>query len=364
MTGTLKLAALRTLRALGVLALCRRLTRHRLRVLTYHGFELVDEAAFRPAMYVKRETFKRRLQLIQRMGFRVVTLDAAIEQMQRGELEPDQLVITSDDGWASFALLAQPELQRHGFPSTLYVTSYYVQHPSPVFTMVVQYLFWKASSEEIDFQGVPWAPDGTILRGDAAALEQAMWGAILYGERDCDQPQRDALCADLGRRLGVPYQEIVTSRRFHLMTPQELRQAQTTNVAIELHTHRHRFPRDNEAACRQEIEDNRQALHEWIGRRPDHFCYPSGDWGHRQVPWLEEMGVKSATTCDPGLNSSRSSPHALQRILDSEDMHELEFEAALSGFNDLLRRLHPRGWTRQVQPDQTPLRVERPAPQA
>ena len=364
MTGTLKLAALRTLRALGVLALCRRLTRHRLRVLTYHGFELVDEAAFRPAMYVKRETFKRRLQLIQRMGFRVVTLDAAIEQMQRGELEPDQLVITSDDGWASFALLAQPELQRHGFPSTLYVTSYYVQHPSPVFTMVVQYLFWKASSEEIDFQGVPWAPDGTILRGDAAALEQAMWGAILYGERDCDQPQRDALCADLGRRLGVPYQDIVTSRRFHLMTPQELRQAQTTNVAIELHTHRHRFPRDNEAACRQEIEDNRQALYEWIGRRPDHFCYPSGDWGHRQVPWLEEMGVKSATTCDPGLNSSRSSPHALQRILDSEDMHELEFEAALSGFNDLLRRLHPRGWTRQVQPDQTPLRVERPAPQA
>ena len=364
MTGTLKLAALRTLRALGVLALCRRLTRHRLRVLTYHGFELVDEAAFRPAMYVKRETFKRRLQLIQRMGFRVVTLDAAIEQMQRGELEPDQLVITSDDGWASFALLAQPELQRHGFPSTLYVTSYYVQHPSPVFTMVVQYLFWKASSEEIDFQGVPWEPDGTILRGDAAALEQAMWGAILYGERDCDQPQRDALCADLGRRLGVPYQDIVTSRRFHLMTPQELRQAQTTNIAIELHTHRHRFPRDNEAACRQEIEDNRQALHEWIGRRPDHFCYPSGDWGHRQVPWLEEMGVKSATTCDPGLNSSRSSPHALQRILDSEDMHELEFEAALSGFNDLLRRLHPRGWTRQVQPDQTPLRVERPAPQA
>lgn len=364
MTGTLKLAALRTLRALGVLALCRRLTRHRLRVLTYHGFELVDEAAFRPAMYVKRETFKRRLQLIQRMGFRVVTLDAAVEQMQRGELEPDQLVITSDDGWASFALLAQPELQRHGFPSTLYVTSYYVQHPSPVFTMVVQYLFWKASSEEIDFQGVPWAPDGTILRGDAAALEQAMWGAILYGERDCDQPQRDALCADLGRRLGVPYQDIVTSRRFHLMTPQELRQAQTTNVAIELHTHRHRFPRDNEAACRQEIEDNRQALYEWIGRRPDHFCYPSGDWGHRQVPWLEEMGVKSATTCDPGLNSSRSSPHALQRILDSEDMHELEFEAALSGFNDLLRRLHPRGWTRQVQPDQTPLRVERPAPQA
>lgn len=364
MTGTLKLATLRTLRALGVLALCRRLTRRRLRVLAYHGFELVDEAAFRPAMFMKRETFKRRLQLIQHMGFQVVTLDTAVGQLQRGQLEPDQLVITIDDGWASFALLAQPELQRHGFPSTLYVTTYYVQHPSPVFTMAVQYLFWKASREVIEFQGVPWAADGAVLREDATALEQIMWQAIQYGEQRCNQAQRDALCADLGRRLGVPFHDVVHSRCLHLMTPEELRTAQNDGVAIELHTHRHRFPQDDEAACRREIEDNRQALQGWIGRRPDHFCYPSGNWARSQVPWLEEMGVKSATTCDPGLNSNRSSPHALQRILDSEDMHELEFEAALSGFNDLLRRLRRHGWARWVPPEHSRLRAESPAPPA
>lgn len=364
MTGSLKLAVLRTLKALGVLALCRRLTRQRLRVLAYHGFELVDEAAFRPAMFMKRETFKRRLQLIQSMGFHVVTLDTAVEQLQRCHLQPDELVITIDDGWASFALLAQPELKRHGFPSTLYVTSYYVQHASPVFTMTVQYLFWKASREVIDLQGVPWASEGTVLPGDAAGLEQVMWQAILYGEQQCDQPQRDALCADLGRRLGVPYQDIVTSRCFHLMTPQELRAAQNDGAAIELHTHRHRFPQGNESVCKREIEDNRQQLDGWIDRRPDHFCYPSGDWGQHQVPWLKEMGVKSATTCDPGLNSESSSSHALKRVMDHEHMHELEFEAALSGFNDLLQRLFPRGWARQVPPEPSPLRAESPAPPA
>ncbi len=364
MTGALKLAALRTLRALGVLALCRRFTRHRLRVLTYHGFELIDEAAFRPAMFMKRETFNRRLQLIQRMGFHVIRLDSAVEQLQRGQLEPDQLVIAIDDGWASFAMLAQPELQRHGFPSSLYVTTYYVKHASPVFTMAVQYMFWKTSREVIEFQGVPWAPGGTIPRGDAAALEQVMWQAILYGEQHCNQAQRDAMCADLGRRLGVPYHDIVNNRCFHLIRPEELRHAQQTGVAIELHSHRHRFPQDNESACRQEIEDNRQALQGWIGRRPDHFCYPSGDWGQHQVPWLKEMGVKSATTCDPGLNSDRSSSHALKRILDSEHMHELEFEAALSGFNDFLQRLHPRGWARRVPPEHSLLKAESPAPPA
>ena len=338
-----KLAALRLLKALSVLALARRLTRNRLRVLTYHGFELVDEAAFRPSMYMKRETFQRRLQLIKRMGFRVVTLDVAVAQLQRGRLEPDQLVITTDDGWASFAKLAQPELLRHGFPSTLYVTSYYVQHPSPVFTMMVQYMFWKSARKEIDFNGLPWTTEATVLREDAAAMERVMWQAVLYGEQYCEQPQRDALCADLGRRLGLPYRDIVDSRRFHLMTPPELREAQEAGVAIELHSHRHRFPSDDQAACQREIEDNRQALEAWIGRRPDHFCYPSGAWDPHQAPWLVGMGVKSATTCEPGLNDEHSSPLALHRILDSEQMHELEFEAALSGFNDLVRRLTAQG---------------------
>jgi hypothetical protein len=195
-------------------------------------------------------------------------------------------------------------------------------------------------------------------------MEHVMWQAITYGEQQCNQPQRDALCADLGRRLGLPYQDIVNRRCFHLMTPHELRAAQKDGVAIELHTHRHSFPQDSETACRQEMEDNRRALDEWMGRRPEHFCYPSGDLGQHQVPWLEEMGVKSATTCDPGLNSERSPPHALKRILDSEHMHELEFEAALSGFNDLLRRLDPRGWARWVPPERAPLRAESPVPPA
>ena len=125
----------------------------------------------------------------------------------------------------------------------------------------------------------------------------------------------------------------------HLMTPEELRALADAKVHVELHTHRHTFPSDNQALAEREIADNRAALKRWLSLETRHFCYPSGMWDERQWAWLESMNVKSSTTCVPGLNSHDTPRHALRRFLDGENIHELEFEAALSGFSDLLRGL-------------------------
>jgi hypothetical protein len=47
----------------------------------------------------------------------------------------------------------------------------------------------------------------------------------------------------------------------------------------------------------------------------------------------------SATTTDIGLVAADSPPYALPRILDGQDITDLEFEAELCGFMQLLRRL-------------------------
>jgi hypothetical protein len=56
------------------------------------------------------------------------------------------------------------------------------------------------------------------------------------------------------------------------------------------------------------------------------------------LPWLEEAQVESATTCDPGMNRRGDSLLTLRRFLDSSETSQLEFEAELSGFSELLRR--------------------------
>jgi hypothetical protein len=104
-----------------------------------------------------------------------------------------------------------------------------------------------------------------------------------------------------------------------------------------LHTHRHRFPEEETAASR-EIADNRAVLEPVVGVPLRHFCYPSGIWSPRVWPTLEAAGIKSATTCDPGLNFHDTNRFGLRRILDAESVTAISLEAELSGFKYLLRR--------------------------
>ena len=121
------------------------------------------------------------------------------------------------------------------------------------------------------------------------------------------------------------------------MTPEELRSLAAADVSVGLHTHRHRFPADDRASAEREIAENRAELDRCTGRTAPHFCYPSGLWAEVQWGWLEDLQIKSSTTCVAGLNTERTPRHALRRFLDGDGVHELEFEAALCGLSDLLR---------------------------
>ena len=123
------------------------------------------------------------------------------------------------------------------------------------------------------------------------------------------------------------------------MTPGELRALRDMGIVVELHTHRHVFPGDDRRRAEAEIRDNERVLSNFLGRRPRHFCYPSGQFQETQWPWLDELGVLSSTTCLPGLNTPRTPRHGLRRLLDGENLHALEVESELSGFSDAYRSL-------------------------
>ncbi len=325
-------------RTLGLFRLARWITSDRLKILCYHGFALNDETAFRPKLFIKPERFEERLATIRRCGFRVLPLGEAVERLYSGTLQDNSLVITIDDGFHSVHRLAVPRLKQHGFPATVYLTTYYVEHPNPIFRLVVQYMFWKTARRTLELKSVPWAPDGLIDLSVPAQKEKAMSDCIRHGESQCTEDMRCALGLQLGTLLDVSYEDIVRSRILHLMTPEELQSLASAKIDVELHTHRHVFPINGQETAQREIVDNRAAIQRLLGREASHFCYPSGLWDESQWQWLDALSVKSSTTCIPGLNSGKTPRHALRRFLDGENIHSLEFEAALSGFSDLLRR--------------------------
>ncbi|MBN2070332.1 MAG: polysaccharide deacetylase family protein [Candidatus Krumholzibacteriota bacterium] len=332
-------------KALGIFRLSRVLTRSGLRILCYHGFEIEDESHLYPLTFMTAGIFDRRLRFLKENAFNVIPVQDALALLQKDELPPDSVVITIDDGFYSTFKIAAPMLKEYSFPAVVYVSTYYVLKQTPVFRLVIQYMFWKTTETNLDMSELLDAETGSVDISDINEKEKTILKLINYGENECDEEKRGNILRRLGELLNVSFDRIVQSRMLHMMNIRELRDIQMMGLSLELHTHRHRFPVEKNTAL-AEIEDNREALRSELNIEADHFCYPSGIWDSLQFPWLEDTGIKSAVTCDPGLNYPSTDKFALTRFLDGDNISNIEFEAELFGFSELMRKIK-RTFSRQ-----------------
>lgn len=337
MTTRIRTLFLHACKAAGLFALSARLYPQRLRILCYHGFALEDEHRFRPGLFISKEVFARRLAWLARHRFNVLPFDEAVRRLRVGQLPPRAVALTIDDGFYSTCRIAQPLLAAHGFPAIVYVTSYYVEHPNPIFRLAVQYMLWKSECAHVSLAGLlpeggeAWATKGSEARPTIDAI-------VRYAESSLSEPERVAFARALAARLGVDYARIADSRMLSLCTREELGVLERGGVRVEMHTHRHHLP-DSDGGIDQEITDNRRLLEPLTARRLRHFCYPSGVWSESRWHKLKAHGIETATTCEPGLNSSATPPLALHRLVDRDNFPQIDFEAELFGFKELLRDL-------------------------
>jgi len=126
---------------------------------------------------------------------------------------------------------------------------------------------------------------------------------------------------------------------FHLLNRHEIEACAQAGIDIQLHGHHQYFSIDDETAVAREIEDNRDALEPLIKSTSElvHVSYPGGACDPCQWPWLKACGVRSAVTTQIGLNTKQTPRFALKRFLDREDITDIEFEAEISGFMEIIR---------------------------
>lgn len=344
MKSAIKVSVFYAARACGLFALSRRIYRHKVRILCYHGFTLHNEHQFVPGLFIEPEVFRRRLHYLQTRGYRVQRLGDAFECIRNDAIAADTVVLTIDDGFYSVFSRAVPLLREFDVPATLYLTSYYLDEDCPVFTLAVDYMFWLTRDADM--------PDPSRLQVSGLTLTDASGRALrdasavcerikTHGQSLPDNAARSALLHRLGEWLGCDYQQLKSARLLNLVSNSEMRSLSRSGIDVQLHTHRHRFPVDP-ALARREIDDNRAAIEPGLGHDMRHFCYPSGEWDERHWPILREQGILTATTCTSGLVDSDTAPYAMPRILDSARVSQIEFEAEVSGFCELIRHVRSR----------------------
>jgi peptidoglycan/xylan/chitin deacetylase (PgdA/CDA1 family) len=296
----------------------------RLLILCYHGVSLDREHEWLD-LYVSRDHLESRLRLLRQQDWNILHLKDGVEQLYSGTLPPRSVAITFDDGLYDFYVNALPLLREYRVPATLYLSTWYCTYQRPVFDPVISYMLWLGRGRTLDLSGI-LVNGGTELVPHDDAARSLLQRRFLVDAAGWSGSQKDAIAQLVAQRLGIDYQEILQRRILHLMTGSELRSLDADLVDVQLHTHRHRTPR-NEVLFRKEIDDNRQAIEHLRGRYEplEHFCYPSGDYADEFLPWLREAGVRSATTCDPDLATSETDPMLLPRFVDTMNVSELFF---------------------------------------
>ena len=349
---TLKLAALRTVDGLGVFRLTAR-TRWRtarLLILCYHGVSLQDEHECSD-LHVSPAHLRQRFEILRAESCTVVPLGDAVERLYQGELPPRSVALTFDDGLYDFKARAYPLLQEFGYPATLYLTTYYCRFPRPVFDPAAAYLLWKGRGRVLETGDL--TADGRTVRVPENDEERR---ALFLGMRGhlnalrLSGVEKDALLGRLCEQVGHDWNAFLASRLHQLMTPSEVQSLDSSLVDVQLHTHRHRTPRDERLFLR-EIDDNIDEL-EAMGRTPHrlrHFCYPSGDVDPVFFPWLQSRGIATATTCEPQIATPRANPLRLPRVIDTMKTTETEFRSWLSGVSAFVPQRTGNGFGRGRQ---------------
>ncbi|HEX8845381.1 MAG TPA: polysaccharide deacetylase family protein [Pyrinomonadaceae bacterium] len=344
MLKKIKQVTLGSLKTAGISTLVQksRWRRERLLILAYHGISLADEHEWDPSLYMKPSVFRSRMHLLKSSGCTVLPLGEAVERLYASDLPDRCVALTFDDGNYDFYEQAHPILQEFDLPVTLYLTTFYSHYNRPVFDVICSYLLWKGRDATLALKKITGREAELNLsrqEARAAALKEIHEFAR---RRELSAEEKDALAASLAKELKIDYDALLARRLLHLLKPDEAKRLAAGGVDIQLHTHRHRVPLDREL-FRREIEDNRKSIREMTGTTASHFCYPSGVYDAAFLPWLDELEVVSATTCETGFATKASEPLLLPRLLDTSSLSPIEFESWLAGVSAVLpRRREPQ----------------------
>jgi peptidoglycan/xylan/chitin deacetylase (PgdA/CDA1 family) len=334
-----KLAVLSASRALGLdhIVLNSSWRQQRLLIVCWHNISIDDEHIWDPALCVSPDTFRSRLDLLRSMHCNVLPFGQALTRLREGTLPPRAVALTIDDGDSSVYLRAWPMLREFGFAATLYWTTYYSTHPYAVFDPMVSYLLWKGRGRFLQLRE-PLVRRSLKSSTDRAHAFRAIYDFARMNAWSAER--KEAFLADLSQTLEIDYPEIKTKRILHLISPAEAHAMVAEGLDLQLHTHRHRVPRDV-ALFSKELADNARVIREVGANNPSHFCYPSGSFLPEFAGWLRNDGVVSATTCQPGFVRRESDDYFLPRLLDKDGMSLVEFAGWISGVAAKMFRQQP-----------------------
>lgn len=313
-------AAASSLRGLGV-------------ILTLHRVRPAELAAFAPnaILEITPAFLANALELIRQLGFRLVSLDAALDLIVRPDGGAPFAVLTFDDGYRDNMDHALPVLERFAVPAILFAVPGFLDRTATLWWVDLEDAIARLDHVRVDQDGLD------IDLPNRSAFEKNRSFAEVYAALRAGPEERlRSVIATLAARAGIDTRATVAAA---CLDWAELRSmAAHPLMTIGAHTLTHPFlAQQTEAQARHEMAASRARLQTELGVTIAHIAYPVGDRmsaGAREFGLAQELGFRAGVTTRPGMvfAPSRAHPAALPRISLNGLFQDVgRLEALLSG---------------------------------
>ena len=280
-------------------------------ILMYHHVTDRDEV-FLP--HVTARVFGGQMEYLKK-EYLVRDLDELMEMVGRGEKIPARSVaITFDDGYEDVYLNAFPVLKRYDLPSTVFVSTGFIDSDRLPWTDELGFLFKEtaATGLEIEIEGIK---ERFNFRDEAERLgvfrEVKNQLKVLY------DPERSDIFERIRGELAVP-----ESNPVRILTAPQIREMAEAGISFGAHTvHCPILTKISPHRAQEEIRDSKESLEAITAHEVKGFCYPNGgadDFNDVIKSMVQHTGYQYACTTLEGTNGPAVDRYALKRTWTSE----------------------------------------------
>jgi peptidoglycan/xylan/chitin deacetylase (PgdA/CDA1 family) len=289
----------------------------KLQILIYHRVLPVQDE-FLPATSL--DVFEGQARYLAR-HCRVLSLQAAVNELLEDSLVDDTVVITFDDGYRDNLTHALPILEKYGLPATIFLVTDCIGTGRVLWHDQIFRGFSITQKKEIsglnDLIDLSWSTP----KEKYAARDE-----VLHRLKNLREDERADSIGRILQRLEV---DQVDSRPGLMLNWTDILEMQRKGVSFGSHTASHPIlvnaPIEQ---VRWELATSKAVLEERLGEEIRAFAYPSGrrrDFDDRTISCLREVGYSVAVTTIAGNNSHRSGrpdldPLTLHRDTPWEDV--------------------------------------------
>lgn len=241
-----------------------------------------------------------------------------------GRKDKPKLIITFDDGYASFYDLAYPLFKKHGLSATVFLSTDYVDsnytfwwdEVSWICTTLSPKVFFSSCFSKYFF------PDSKLEYSLNNGVD-AFKFAILKYLKNFSTKDVYRFIRFIRSRYPDLYRNFPeSSQQAKIMTWEQIAELSEQGFEFGSHTLSHcLLDMCSLDQIKKELIDSKNIIAEKLQKEVPTFCYPTGRGAQKRVQdMLQRVGYKYACLMEPGVNSQRTNPFLHKRISISQSM--------------------------------------------